>query len=70
MNEAQALKRVARLVRIGRLAELREGVGLSQSDVARALGLNPSAVSRWEAGKARPKPKHAVALLELLEVDL
>jgi len=41
---------------------------LSQSDVARALGLNQSAVCRWESGKARPRGRHAVALLELLGV--
>jgi DNA-binding transcriptional regulator YiaG len=69
MEPAIALKRVTRLSRVGLLAELRESVGLSQSDVARALGLNQSAVSRWEAGKARPKPAHAVALLELLEAE-
>jgi DNA-binding transcriptional regulator YiaG len=67
-REAQALKRVVRLARTGQLADRREELGLSQSDVARALGVDQSTVSRWEAGKARPRPRHAVALMELLEL--
>lgn len=67
VSRAQALKRVHRLARSDRLTELRELHGLSQSDVARALGVSPSNVSRWEAGEQRPRPHHAVALLELLD---
>jgi DNA-binding transcriptional regulator YiaG len=62
-----ALKRVHWLQKTGRLAALREEVGLKQGDVARALNLAQSSVSRWEAGLARPRGHHAVALLELLE---
>jgi transcriptional regulator with XRE-family HTH domain len=69
VDEAQALKRVRRLVLSGRLTELRELHGLNQSDVARALGVAPSNVSRWETGEQRPRPHHAVALLELLDGD-
>jgi len=67
MDQATSLTRVWRLRGSGRLPELREAVGLSQSDVARALGVNQSAVSRWESASARPKGRHAVALLELLD---
>lgn len=67
-DEVRAAKRIQRLVRTGRLAELREELGLSQSDVARALGVNQSSVSRWEAGRARPRAAHALALAELLEL--
>jgi DNA-binding transcriptional regulator YiaG len=66
MEEAIARKRIHRMQRLGLLAEARESVGLSQGDVARALGVNQSAVSRWEAGKTRPRGPHALALLELL----
>jgi DNA-binding transcriptional regulator YiaG len=69
LREAPALKRVRQLAKTDRLRELREEVGLSQSDVARHLGVDASRVSRWEAGLARPRPAHAVALLELLEAD-
>lgn len=68
-TEAQALKWFQRLRRRGRLAELRENLGLRQSDVARAIGVDPSRVSRWESGDERPRPRHAVALRELLDGD-
>ena len=70
MDEATALKWVNGLTRTGRLAEAREYAGLSQSDVARALGINQSAVSRWESGKTRPRGRHAVALRELIETPV
>jgi DNA-binding transcriptional regulator YiaG len=54
-DEILLRKRLHRLARSGRLSELREGVGLSQSDVARALDVTPSTVSRWEAAQTRPR---------------
>jgi DNA-binding transcriptional regulator YiaG len=65
--EALKLKRFHRLSQSGRLAELREGTGLRQADLARAIGVHPSQVSRWESGKGRPRPRNALALLELLD---
>jgi DNA-binding transcriptional regulator YiaG len=46
----------------------REGAGLSQADIARAVGVTPAAVSRWEAGTRRV-PRGAVlrTYLEVLE---
>ncbi len=67
MDEAIALKRIHALAKTGRLAELRESVGLSQGDVARALAINQSCVSRWESGKAKPLGRNAVRLLTLLD---
>lgn len=69
MNEANARKRVVRLAKTGQLAELRDAVGLSQGDVARALGLNQSTVSRWESGAYKARGAHALALIELLEAE-
>jgi DNA-binding transcriptional regulator YiaG len=68
-NETLAIRRVHRLAKLDRLRELREENGLSQSDVARYLDLNPSSVSRWEGALSRPNGRHALALLELLEGD-
>jgi len=67
--EALALRRFHRLQRTGRLVELREADGLTQADVARWVGVDPSQVSRWESGSFRPRPRHAVKLLELLDGD-
>lgn len=66
-DEVRALRRVAWLVRKGLLAQMREQAGLSQSDVARYMGIAPSNVSRWESGAARPRADRAVQLLRLLE---
>jgi DNA-binding transcriptional regulator YiaG len=68
-NEALALRRIHRLVKTDRLREAREAAGLSQSDVARAIGVAPSNVSRWEARKTRPRGSHAVTLLELIDEE-
>lgn len=69
MDEALALKWVYRMQRQGLLPEVRENVGLSQAALARAIGVDQSAVSRWERGKhpTRPRPSHALALAQLLE---
>ena len=67
VSEASALKRVRRLVKSDRLRELREDQGLSQSDVARAIGVSPAQVSRWEAGLTRPRGRHAIALVAVLD---
>lgn len=69
VDEAIALKRVHRLAQSDRLRLLREGSGLSQSDVARFIGVDPSQVSRWERCAARPRGHHAVTLLRLLDGD-
>lgn len=47
------------------LRRAREDSGLSQREVARALGLTPSAVWQWEDGRAAPQPA-TLAKLELL----
>jgi DNA-binding transcriptional regulator YiaG len=67
MREAKAKVRVARWVRKGRLAELREGAGLSQGDFARALGVSQSSVSRWESGDVVPRARRAADIVELLD---
>jgi len=38
-----------------RIKEKRDGVGLTQSDLARALGISPQAVQKWEDGKSNPR---------------
>lgn len=38
-----------------RIAQKREAAGLSQSELARRLGLSPQAVQKWEAGVSTPR---------------
>jgi transcriptional regulator with XRE-family HTH domain len=50
-----------------RIKELREGLGLSQSELARRVGVTPQAVQQLEDGKVRD-PRYIVALAEILGV--
>jgi len=52
--------------RSGRGAQLRRAAGLSQGEMAKALGLSGAAISRWEAGERRPAGDAAVAYARLL----
>ena len=67
VEQALARKRIVRLQRAAALTDLREHAGLSQSDVARALDVSQSSVSRWEANLLRPTAQHAFDLLRLLD---
>jgi DNA-binding transcriptional regulator YiaG len=40
--------------RSGRGADIRERAGLTRSELARVVGVTPSAISRWESGRRRP----------------
>lgn len=49
-----------RLFRLNKVVDGR--VGVTQSDVAQAIGVTKAAVSDWEAGKSSPRQHHQVAL--------
>lgn len=53
-----------------RLAELREGAGLSQSALARRIGASQSAVSQIEAGERSPSYGMLVQFAEALGVSM
>ncbi|MFC7794156.1 telomere-associated protein Tap [Streptomyces cinereoruber] len=46
---------------------LREASGLSQAQIAQALGTRREAVSGWEAGRSEPRPPQRAAYARLLE---
>jgi len=49
----------------------REALGLSQTDVANAVGVTPQAVSNWERRDSEYiRPKHLLALARVLEVSV
>lgn len=52
------------------LDELIADRGISQSDIARALGVSPSRVSEWKNGKARPQPENLARMARTLALDL
>ena len=47
---------------------LREAAGVSQADVAAAVGVSRQAVDHWESGTRYPRPKHLAAYLEVLRI--
>jgi DNA-binding transcriptional regulator YiaG len=47
---------------------LRQSAGLSQQDVADAVGATREAVSRWESGDRRPRGRLLICYVELLKV--
>lgn len=53
-----------------KLVRLRKRDGLSQAEVAEKLDVSRQAVSRWEAGEARPSTDNLQALSKLYHVPL
>jgi transcriptional regulator with XRE-family HTH domain len=51
------------------LARARKARGLSQSDVARAVGVTASAVSLWEADETSPRPEIVAKLEAVLGLE-
>jgi len=49
----------------GRL--IRERAGVTQLELAAAVGVSKGALERWERGEARPRGRHAAAYVALLE---
>lgn len=53
-SEVTQLFRAADAVRSGQARALRRAAGLSQADVAAAVGGSPAAICRWENGSRQP----------------
>jgi transcriptional regulator with XRE-family HTH domain len=54
----------------GRAVRLRQDAGLSQREVARAVGVTPGCITRWELGERRPTGAVAVRYGRVLrEID-
>ncbi len=53
-----------------RLRLLRKELGKRQSDLAKDIGLNPSAISQMESGKIRPSLESLLVLWKIYKVDL
>jgi transcriptional regulator with XRE-family HTH domain len=48
------------------LQRLRRAAGLTQAQVAAAVGVDRVAVARWETGITTPRPAHAAAALAFI----
>jgi DNA-binding transcriptional regulator YiaG len=62
------LVEVRAAVRSGKARQLRESAGISQAEVAAAIGVTPAAVSRWEAGARKPTGLAAQRYAQLLDL--
>jgi DNA-binding transcriptional regulator YiaG len=67
--DLEELRRVvmARQLTHGAGRRLREGLGVSLDELAAAMGVNGSQLSRWERGLASPRPKGALRWLAALD---
>lgn len=54
----------------GQLVRARTASGLSQDDLANALGVTRTMISYWEAGKRSPNDRQVAALSQLLRVPI
>lgn len=53
-----------------RIAHWRRLANLSQTKLARRLGLNPSSVCKWESGKAEPSEAFKEAMAEIFGISM
>ena len=52
-----------------RIKSLREGAGLTQAEIARALGISRSGVNAWEMGLSVPSTQYIVELAKQFNVS-
>ena len=48
-----------------RIVACRRAMGLTQKELARRLGVDPSTVARWESGRGQPSKEHRERLEDL-----
>jgi transcriptional regulator with XRE-family HTH domain len=49
-----------------RVVRVRQRLGITQKDLARRLGVDPSTLAHWEYGRRRPMPKNRAKLEEFI----
>lgn len=60
-----------RLMNIGdRIRERRQGVGLSQSALARLVGVAPQSVQQWEGGRTEPRGQRLDIIADKLQTSV
>ncbi len=58
-----------RVIIINPIKLLRKEKGLTQTDLAKEIGVEQGAVSKWEIGRTRPEPQYIERLAEFFAVD-
>ena len=65
--EATDLAKVRRMIESGLAREVRVRARLNESEAARAVGVHPSTLHRWERGQQVPRGRPALRYAELLQ---
>lgn len=65
-SEVKEISRVRNLAGSGLAKDIRIRAGLSQAEIANALGVDRSTIHRWEVGERRPGATAALAYGRLL----
>ena len=66
-NDLGLLIEAREAAKTGRAEQIRTAAGLSQAEVASALGVSAACISRWESGDRRPRGPAAIAYGRLLQ---
>ena len=66
-TDAIRIVKLRRSLKSGEAREVRERAGLSQADVARALGVHEMTLGGWERGQKVPRSTTALAYARLLD---
>lgn len=66
VSEALLLVEARTYASTGQAVAIRQAAGLSQGEIARAIGTTRSSISRWEAKLRRPSGPPAIAWARLL----
>jgi transcriptional regulator with XRE-family HTH domain len=67
-NDLVSLSHTRKIVDTGQLRRVRQRAGLTQAELAEAVGVTSGAVCRWELGDIRPTSARARRLADVLNV--
>ena len=69
LNRNQPVERIKIMELIERITFARERAGLSQTELAKKIGITPQAIQNWEYGKSSPRLQRLKKLAEVLNVS-
>jgi DNA-binding XRE family transcriptional regulator len=67
-SQLALLVEARKAVRSGQAARTRRAAGLSQAELAQAVGVSAPAISRWESGKRQPHGRAAIRYAQVLRM--
>ena len=67
ITTAERLQELRTLTTSGKARDIRVAARLTQSEIARSVGVHYSAISRWESGEHLPTGESALRYAALLE---